>query len=181
LIACSKNATAGKFEILASVDRLGRSLQDLIGLSSELHSTGRDLYVHQRALDTSTPSGRAMFQMFGVFAESERGMIRFARRAEWPASHARRCRPPRCTGFRDHSRRRRGSASREDSRRPRAQIKNLSSNSERCCPPLDNQIARAIPEVGTTFRLANSSGSSPSSRCCSGSSRKTADIDNRRG
>src|SRR3954453_12447617 len=73
-----KDATAGKFDILASwsVDRLGRSLQDLIGFLSELHATGRDLYLHQQAIDTSTPSGRAMFQMLGVFAEFERGMIR---------------------------------------------------------------------------------------------------------
>jgi DNA invertase Pin-like site-specific DNA recombinase len=73
-----KDATIGKFDILAawSVDRLGRSLQDLIGFLSELHSTGRDLYLHQQAIDTSTPSGRAMFQMLGVFAEFERGMIR---------------------------------------------------------------------------------------------------------
>jgi len=73
-----KDATTGKFDILAawSVDRLGRSLQDLIGFLSELHSTGRDLYLHQQAIDTSTPSGKAMFQMLGVFAEFERGMIR---------------------------------------------------------------------------------------------------------
>src|SRR3954470_15530399 len=73
-----KDATAGRFDIVAawSVDRLGRSLQDLIGFLSELHSTGRDLYLHQQAVDTSTPSGRAMFQMMGVFAEFERGMIR---------------------------------------------------------------------------------------------------------
>ena len=73
-----RDATAGKFDILAawSVDRLGRSLQDLIGVLSELHSTGRDLYLHQQAIDTSTPSGRAMYQMLGVFAEFERSMIR---------------------------------------------------------------------------------------------------------
>src|SRR3954454_25166071 len=73
-----KDATAGRFDIVAawSVDRLGRSLQDLIGFLSELHSTGRDLYLHQQAIDTSTPSGKAMFQMLGVFAEFERGMIR---------------------------------------------------------------------------------------------------------
>jgi DNA invertase Pin-like site-specific DNA recombinase len=73
-----KDATAGKFDIVAawSVDRLGRSLQDLIGFLSELHSTDRDLYLHQQAIDTSTPSGKAMFGMLSVFAEFERGMIR---------------------------------------------------------------------------------------------------------
>ena len=73
-----REATAGKFDILAawSVDRLGRSLQDLIGFLSELHGTGRDLYLHQQAIDTSTPSGKAMYQMLGVFAEFELSMIR---------------------------------------------------------------------------------------------------------
>jgi DNA invertase Pin-like site-specific DNA recombinase len=59
-----------------SVDRLGRSLQDLISFLTELQALRCDLYLHQQALDTSTPAGRAMFQMLGVFAEFERGMIR---------------------------------------------------------------------------------------------------------
>ena len=58
-----------------SVDRLGRSLQDLVSFLTELHGTGVDLYLHQQALDTTTPGGKAMFQMMGVFAEFERSMI----------------------------------------------------------------------------------------------------------
>lgn len=58
-----------------SVDRLGRSMPDLVSLLSELHARGADLYLHQQAMDTTTPSGRAMFQMMGVFAEFERAMI----------------------------------------------------------------------------------------------------------
>jgi DNA invertase Pin-like site-specific DNA recombinase len=58
-----------------SVDRLGRSLQDLLSVLTEIHAKGVDLYLHQQGLDTSTPSGRAMFQMMGVFAEFERAMI----------------------------------------------------------------------------------------------------------
>ena len=50
-----------------SVDRLGRSLTDLLGVLQELHAKGVDLYLHQQGLDTSTPSGRAMFKMLGVF------------------------------------------------------------------------------------------------------------------
>ena len=66
-----------EFDMLAawSVDRLGRSLQDLVGFLSELHSKRVDLYLHQQALDTSTPAGKMMFQMCGVFAEFERSMI----------------------------------------------------------------------------------------------------------
>jgi DNA invertase Pin-like site-specific DNA recombinase len=59
-----------------SVDRLGRSLLDLLVLLRELHAKGVDLFLHQQGLDTSSPSGRAMFQMMGVFAEFERAMIR---------------------------------------------------------------------------------------------------------
>jgi DNA invertase Pin-like site-specific DNA recombinase len=58
-----------------SVDRLGRSLQDLIGFLSELHAKDVGLYLHQQGLDTSTPGGKAMFQMMGVFAEFERALI----------------------------------------------------------------------------------------------------------
>lgn len=59
-----------------SVDRLGRSLQDLVTTLNELHSVGCDLFLLRQNIDTSSPSGRAMFQMMGVFAEFEREMIR---------------------------------------------------------------------------------------------------------
>ena len=67
-----------EFDLVAawSVDRLGRSLIDLVGILQEFHAKGVDLYLHQQGIDTSTPSGRAMFQMLGVFAEFERAMIR---------------------------------------------------------------------------------------------------------
>ena len=73
-----RDATARKINMIAawSVDRLGRSLQHLVGFLTDLRALGCNLYLHQQALDTSTPSGRAMFQMCGVFAEFERGMIR---------------------------------------------------------------------------------------------------------
>jgi DNA invertase Pin-like site-specific DNA recombinase len=58
-----------------SVDRLGRSLQDLTAFVGEVHAKGLDLYLHVQGIDTSTPAGRAMFQMLGVFSEFERAMI----------------------------------------------------------------------------------------------------------
>src|SRR5438046_3026112 len=58
-----------------SVDRLGRSLQDLVSFLGDLQSKKVDLYLHRQALDTSTPSGKAMFGMLGVFAEFERSII----------------------------------------------------------------------------------------------------------
>jgi DNA invertase Pin-like site-specific DNA recombinase len=69
--------TRREFDMVAawSVDRLGRSLQDLVGFLGDLHAKRVDLYLHQQALDTSTPSGKAMFGMLGVFAEFERSII----------------------------------------------------------------------------------------------------------
>ena len=66
-----------EFDMVAawSVDRLGRSLIDLVGILQEFHAKHVDLYLHQQGIDTTTPSGRAMFQMMGVFAEFERSMI----------------------------------------------------------------------------------------------------------
>lgn len=73
-----KDAARRKFDIVAasSVDRLGRSLQDLISFLSEIHGYGIDLYLHHQGIDTTTPAGKAMFQMLGVFSEFERSMIR---------------------------------------------------------------------------------------------------------
>lgn len=72
-----KDATARQFDVVLSwsVDRLGRSLQDLIKFLDELSDLGVDLYLHQQRIDTTTASGKAMFQMIGVFAEFERAMI----------------------------------------------------------------------------------------------------------
>lgn len=72
------NGVARKeFDLVAawSVDRLGRSLQHLIGFLNELHAKKVDLYLHQQGIDTTTPAGRAMFSMLGVFGEFERSMI----------------------------------------------------------------------------------------------------------
>jgi len=71
------DATRRRFDVVMawSVDRLGRSLKDLVGFLSELHATNVDLFLHQQGIDTTTPAGKAMFQMMGVFAEFERSMI----------------------------------------------------------------------------------------------------------
>ena len=59
-----------------SVDRLGRSLQDLVAFLGDLQASGVDLYLDRQGIDTTTPAGKALFQMMGVFAEFERAMIR---------------------------------------------------------------------------------------------------------
>src|SRR6201998_147896 len=73
-----KAVNANEFEMVAKwkVDRLGRSLTDLLGILQGLHDKGVGLFLHQQGLDTSTTAGKAMFQMLGVFAEFERGILR---------------------------------------------------------------------------------------------------------
>jgi DNA invertase Pin-like site-specific DNA recombinase len=72
-----KAITRREIDLVAawSVDRLGRSLQDLVGFLGEVHGSDVDLYLHRQGIDTSTPAGKALFQMMGVFAEFERAMI----------------------------------------------------------------------------------------------------------
>jgi DNA invertase Pin-like site-specific DNA recombinase len=78
LDAMMKAVNAREFDMVAawSVDRLGRSLTDLLSILQGLHDKGVDLFLHQQGIDTSTIAGKAMFQMLGVFAEFERGIIR---------------------------------------------------------------------------------------------------------
>jgi len=78
LDAMMKAVNAKQFDMVAawSVDRLGRSLTDLLNILQELQEKGVDLFLHQQGLDTSTTAGKAMFQMLGVFAEFERGIER---------------------------------------------------------------------------------------------------------
>jgi DNA invertase Pin-like site-specific DNA recombinase len=78
LDAMMKAVNAKEFDMVASwsVDRLGRSLTDLLSILQSLHEKGVGLFLHEQGLDTSTTTGKAMFQMLGVFAEFERGIIR---------------------------------------------------------------------------------------------------------
>jgi DNA invertase Pin-like site-specific DNA recombinase len=73
-----KDATRRQFDVVMawSVDRLGRSLQDLVAFLEHLRETRCELFLHQQGRDTTTSSGRAMFGMLSVFAEFERSIIR---------------------------------------------------------------------------------------------------------
>src|SRR5262245_29471304 len=75
--AWRRDAARREFDMVMawSVDRLGRSLQDLVRFLSELHALKIDLFLRQQGLDTTTAAGKAMFQMLAVFAEFERTMI----------------------------------------------------------------------------------------------------------
>jgi DNA invertase Pin-like site-specific DNA recombinase len=72
-----KDAARRRFDVVLawSIDRLGRSLHHVIGFMAELGELGVDLYLHQQSVDSSTPAGKAMLSMCGVFAEFERGII----------------------------------------------------------------------------------------------------------
>jgi DNA invertase Pin-like site-specific DNA recombinase len=73
-----KDASRRKFDVVMAwaIDRLGRSLIDLLNTIQHLEVVGVDLYLDQQSIDTTTPAGKLLFQMTGAFAEFERSMIR---------------------------------------------------------------------------------------------------------
>jgi DNA invertase Pin-like site-specific DNA recombinase len=73
-----KDAQRRRFDVVMAwaIDRLGRSLIDLLGTIQALEACGVDLYLDQQSIDTTTPAGRLMFHITGAFAEFERSMIR---------------------------------------------------------------------------------------------------------
>lgn len=72
-----KDATRRKFDMVMcwSIDRLGRSLQNLVEILNELQALKIILYFQQQEIDTSTPSGRMIFSVFGAIGEFERNLI----------------------------------------------------------------------------------------------------------
>ena len=73
-----KDASRRKFDIVMAwaIDRLGRSLIDLLTMIQHFEACGIDLFIDQQAIDTTTPMGKLVFQVTGAFAEFERSMIR---------------------------------------------------------------------------------------------------------
>ena len=73
-----KDASRRKFDVILAwaIDRLGRSLSDLLDTIQHLEACGVDLYLDQQVIDTTTPMGKLVFQLTGAFAEFERTMIR---------------------------------------------------------------------------------------------------------
>lgn len=72
------DAKAGRFQVVAvwRFDRAARSLRMLISLLETLAGLGIDFVSTTEAVDTTTPAGRAMFQMIAVFSEFERAVLR---------------------------------------------------------------------------------------------------------
>jgi DNA invertase Pin-like site-specific DNA recombinase len=91
LDALLKDASRGRFDVVMAwaLDRLGRSLLDLLDTLGELEAAGVALILHQQAIDTTTPAGRMFFQVTGAFAEFERAMIRSRVRAGLERAKAR--------------------------------------------------------------------------------------------
>lgn len=73
-----KRATRREFDLIMvwAIDRLGRSIQHLVSFMTEIQSLGVDLYVHQQAIDTTTPSGRMIFGIFSALGEYERELMK---------------------------------------------------------------------------------------------------------
>jgi DNA invertase Pin-like site-specific DNA recombinase len=67
-----------RFDLVAvtAVDRLGRSLGDLLSILGDIHAAGADLFIRREGFDTTSPSGRMSFSLMGLFAEFERNLIR---------------------------------------------------------------------------------------------------------
>src|ERR1700676_2638277 len=75
LTRCLKNLKTGDTLIVWKLDRLGRSLRDLIHMLDGFKQQGIKFRSLTEAIDTETPTGRAMWQMIGVLAELERSLI----------------------------------------------------------------------------------------------------------
>ena len=89
LLRCLKKLEHGDTLIVWKLDRLGRSLRDLIAMLDDLRARGVKFHSLTEAIDTATPTGRAMWQMIGVLAELERSLISERTRAGVKAAQRR--------------------------------------------------------------------------------------------
>jgi len=89
LLRCLKALQDGDTLTVWKLDRLGRSLRDLITMLDDLKQRGVKFRSLTEHIDTDTPTGRAMWQMIGVLAELERSMISERTRAGVKAAQRR--------------------------------------------------------------------------------------------
>jgi DNA invertase Pin-like site-specific DNA recombinase len=73
-----QRATRREFDVVMvwAIDRVGRSIQQLVDFMNELQWLGIDLYSHQQAINTATPAGLMVFNIFSALGEYERELIR---------------------------------------------------------------------------------------------------------
>lgn len=83
------NLRAGDTLVVWRLDRLGRSLKDLITRAEELEQRGAGLKSLQEAIDTNSSGGRLVFHLFGALAEFERNLVRERTQAGLAAARAR--------------------------------------------------------------------------------------------
>jgi DNA invertase Pin-like site-specific DNA recombinase len=86
---CLKELKPGDVLVVCKLDRLGRSLRDLIALLDDLKARGVAFRSLTEAIDTATPTGRAMWQMVGILAELERSLLLERTKAGRAAAQAR--------------------------------------------------------------------------------------------
>src|ERR1700733_9900913 len=89
LTRCLKTLETGDTLIVWKLDRLGRSLRDLIHMLDGFKQQGIKFRSLTEAIDTETPTGRAMWQMIGVLAELERSLTTERTRAGVKAAQKR--------------------------------------------------------------------------------------------
>lgn len=89
LAKCLKAINEGDTLTVWKLDRLGRSLRDLIALLDDLKARGAAFRSLTEAIDTTTPTGRALWQMVGILAELERSLIQERTKAGRAAAVAR--------------------------------------------------------------------------------------------
>ncbi len=87
---------AGDVLLVWKLDRLSRSLKDLLRIIERLDAVGAGFRSLTEAIDTTLPAGRMMMQMLGAFAEFERAMMRERTRAGLAAAAAQGRRGGRC-------------------------------------------------------------------------------------
>jgi DNA invertase Pin-like site-specific DNA recombinase len=89
LVALMEILRAGDTVVIWRMDRLGRSLKDLIALVERLEAVGVGLRSLQEKIDTTSSGGRLVFHLFGALAEFERNLIRERTQAGLTAARAR--------------------------------------------------------------------------------------------
>lgn len=102
LAALLAKLRAGDCILVYKLDRFARSLLDMLGIIAKIEAVGANFRSLTEAIDTSTPAGRMMLQMFGAFAEFERNIIRERSIAGQKAARDRGRHPGRCRALSVH-------------------------------------------------------------------------------
>jgi DNA invertase Pin-like site-specific DNA recombinase len=86
---CLDYMREGDTLVITKLDRLARSLKDLIDIINRLESEGKNIQILDMGIDTATTQGRLVYQIFGAIAEFERALIKERTQAGLNAARAR--------------------------------------------------------------------------------------------